>query len=678
MNGKVSLLVVLVLIVLCGCCLLAGGTAAGLAVFRHAAQSPAEVGYPTVVFDFVPETPDVQPQPDATLSPHVQSLPAADGAHETLETLRNAFIPIRDPVDLAARLQGKHTIPLTLETPPVVYQVGDTKRFWVTNVDTNRNFQATARLRYLGQHHYFWIQEGINFGERDLQRLGATFDEKIYPTTREFFGSEWNPGVDNDPRIFILYARNIGAQLAGYFSSSDSLHPLAHPYSNAHELFLLNADTVDLTEDFTYGVLAHEFQHMIHWNQDRNEEAWLNEGFSELAVFLNGYYQGGFDRLYTRRPDLQLNDWPNDSSAATPHYGASFLFVLYYLDRFGEDAAKALVAHPRNRLDSIDAVLEEMGEIDPLTGQIITADDLFGDWVLTNFLKDGRVADGRYDYSIYPDSPRVDITETLDQCPSGWHNRLVHQYGVHYISLNCAGSYNLQLSGAMEVSLLPVDPHSGEYAFWSNKGDESNTTLTRSFDFREVQAPLTLSYAAWFDIEEDYDYLYVLASENGQDWDILITPSGTAENPSGNSYGWAYNSVSQGWIQEQVDLSKYAGKQIQVRFEYVTDAAVNGEGFLVDDIAIPEIGYFEDFEADDGGWFGEGFVRVQNRLPQTFRAALIYMSDVPVVEQFVLDENQQANVRLDFSGEYDEVVLVVSGTTRYTRQRAEYSYRLVP
>ncbi len=678
MNGRVSTIVVLVLIILCCCCLLAGGTAAGMSVFRYASQPQAEMGYATVVVDTVRGTPSAPPQPETTLAPHVQNLPATDGAYETLETLRQAIIPIRDPIDLAAQLQGKHNIPLTLETAPVQYQVGDAKQFWVTNVDTNRNFEVTARLRYLGTHHYFWIQEGINYIERDLQRLAETFDQHIYPTTREFFGSEWNPGVDNDPRIFILYARNVGARLAGYFSSSDSLHPLAHPYSNAHELFLLNADTIDLNEDFAYGVLAHEFQHMIHWNQDRNEEAWLNEGFSEMAVFLNSYYQGGFDRLYACRPDLQLNDWPNDSSATTPHYGASFLFVAYYLDRFGEDATKALVAHPLNGLDSIDAVLGEMGEIDPLSGQIITADDLFGDWALTNYLKERRVSDRRYDYAIYPDSPRVDISETHALCPADWQNRFVRQYGVHYISLHCPGSYNLQLSGASEVSLLPVDPYSGEYAFWSNKGDESNMTLTRSFDLRVAQAPLTLRYAAWFDIEADYDYVYVLASENGQDWDILITPSGTAENPSGNSYGWAYNGVSQGWLQEQVDLSAYAGKQIQVRFEYVTDAAINGEGFLVDDIAIPQIGYFEDFEADEGGWLGEGFVRVQNRLPQTFRVALIYKSEIPVVEQIVLDENRQASIWLDFSGDYDEVVLVVSGTTRYTRQRAAYSYRLLP
>ena len=135
-------------------------------------------------------------------------------------------------------------------------------------------------------------------------------------------------------------------------------------------------------------------------------------------------------------------------------------------------------------------------------------------------------------------------------------------------------------------------------------------TLTREFDFTNQTGPLTMRYWTWYDLEKDYDYLYLTASLDGEDWQIQITPSGTAEDPSGNSYGWGYNGVSSGgagWIQEEVDLSDFAGKKVQLRFEYITDGAVNGEGFLVDDIEVPQIDYFADFETDDGGWSAEGF-----------------------------------------------------------------------
>ena len=74
-------------------------------------------------------------------------------------------------------------------------------------------------------------------------------------------------------------------------------------------------------------VLAHEFQHMIHWHLDRNEETWMNEGFSEVATLLNDYDVGGFDFAYARNPDQTLTYWPSEPGTAGGHYGQSFLFM---------------------------------------------------------------------------------------------------------------------------------------------------------------------------------------------------------------------------------------------------------------------------------------------------------------------------------------------------------------
>jgi hypothetical protein len=421
---------------------------------------------------------------------------------------------------------------------------------------------------------------------------------------------------------------------------------------------------------------------MIHWYQDRNESSWLNEGFAELAAFLNGYGVGGSDYLYINNPDLQLNDWPNDPSKTSPHYGAAFLFVTYFLDRLGETATQTLVGHPSNGMTSVDEVLSKLGQIDPLTNQQITADDVFLDWVLASFLKDGEVADGRYTYHNYPDSPRADETETIRECPSELQTRNVHQYGVDYIRINCQGDFNLHFEGSVRVGVLPADAHSGDYAFWSNKGDESDMIMTKSFDFRDYTAPLTLTYWTWYDIEEDYDYIYLeISRDGGETWEILTTPSGTADDPTGNSYGWAYNGLSGSngsWIQEKLDLSAYGGEQIQIRFEYVTDAAVNGEGFLIDDIAIPEMNYFEDFESGSGGWQTAGFVRIQNILPQTFRLALVTRGSETVVTYITLHEDNSIDIPLSIDGDIDDAVLVVTGTTRFTRQEAAYRFEIAP
>ncbi len=204
--------------------------------------------------------------------------------------------------------------------------------------------------------------------------------------------------------------------------------------------------------------------------------------------------------------------------------------------------------------------------------------------------------------------------------------------------------------------------------------------LTRAFDFSQQTGELTLSYWTWFDLEKDYDYAYLMASLDGKNWQILSTPSGTADDPVGNNYGWGYNGssgsnildASPRWIQEKIDLSQYAGKQVWLRFEYITDAAVNGEGLVLDDISIPQIQYFSDFEQNDGGWQAEGFVRIQNQLPQTFIVSLIQMGDEPSVVQISLDTQNRASIPLLIDRRGDEIILVVSGSSRFTRLKAEY------
>ncbi len=661
-KSSTTAIVIGIIALLCCICLLAAGIG----------------GYAFYTFSQTSSTSDLPlftPNEDLpTAEPEMTRPPIGSVSSETMEILQSTIVPPNDPRVLACRLDGKCDVPEVMATSAAPRAVGEKDNFWVSNLDTIENTEVTATLQYSTAHVYFWVQDGVDFDEAEMKALVDDFENNIYPTNREFFGSEWSPGIDGDEHIYILYARGLGSNIAGYFSSSDSVHPLVQEFSNGHEMFLFNADNTELGNNFTYGVLAHEFQHMIHWKQDGNETSWLNEGSSELAAFLNGYDPGGFDFSYIADPDLQLNDWPNDQNATTPHYGAGFLFMNYFLDRFGEDATKLLVKDPANGLDSVEDVLREISATDPATGVPISADDFFMDWAVTNFVLDKAVGDGRYVYNNYPGAHRASATESIFACPQAPITRDVSQYGVDYIGIECEGDYTISFSGSTVTGLLPADPYSGQYAFWSNKGDESDMTLTREFDFSDVSGPVELSFQTWYDIETDWDYVYVEVSENGENWEILTTPSGTGTDPSGNSYGWGYTGVTNGWIEEKIDLSDYAGKKVFVRFEYLTDAAVNGEGLLLDDIKVDAAGYSSDFEADDGGWLAEGFVRVQNVLPQTFGLALIKTSDSSVT-MIPLSEDQTAEIPISIkSGE--KVYLVISGTTRFTREPGAYQIEI--
>ena len=676
-NKTIIIITIVLLVIICLVCLCLIAVTAGLIAIKN---KPLANSFETIFFTQATPTSPTWPTSEASdnflynnnIDENLLSTRAAD---ETLRTLLEEVVPINDPLDLAERLSGKENIPELFPDPNKPYQVGDEKMFWVSNTDTNENFQINAVLRYLGDHLYFWIEESVAFNKDNLDKLARTFDQEIYPTTRQFFGSEWLPGVDEDPRIYVLYTGNLGNSVAGYFSSADELHPAAHLYSNAHEMFLINSDTVDLGDDYIYGTMAHEFQHMIHWHNDRNEETWLNEGFSMLSELINEFDSGGFDFLYSSNTDLQLTNWGGETGANGPHYGASFLFTTYFLDRFGTEATKALINHRENGMTSLGLVMEELNLLNPDTHKPYTSNEFFSDWAVTNYLLNPDIEIGRYDYKSYAPF-KAQSSETIDKCPSS-QVRDVFQFGVNYLEFQCKGDYTIEFLGVSQVKLIPMaSDHSGDYFFWSNMGDDSNMSLTREFDMSDVQSPVSMNYKIWHDLEDGYDYLFLSASTDKKTWEILNTTSCTTDDPSGNSYGCGYTGKSGGWIEESVELSEYSGTKVNLRFDYVTDAAVNGIGLAIDDIVIDAIEYHTDFESDDGGWKGDGFVRIQNSLPQTFNLSIIEIGEEVTVKNILLDNNNSALIPVQIGDSIEKVVLVISGTTPFTKERAIYKYEI--
>jgi hypothetical protein len=113
-----------------------------------------------------------------------------------------------------------------------------------------------------------------------------------------------------------------------------------------------------------------------------------------------------------------------------------------------------------------------------------------------------------------------------------------------------------------------------------------------------------------------------------------------------------------------------------LRFEYITDTAVNTEGFLVDDIRVPAIGYEEGFEHDDGGWASEGFVRIHNLIPQTYQLAIIERGSEIRVRKVTVDSSGSARIPIQIGGDIEEVILIVTGTSWYSRLPASYGIKI--
>ena len=302
-------------------------------------------------------------------------------------------------------------------------------------------------------------------------------------------------------------------------------------------------------------------------------------------------------------------------------------------------------------------------------------DDVFVDWVVANYLNDPNIEDGRYGYqNLKPPLFSIEADFSVQDLPVELLAS-VGQYATDYIAYHGQGRLQVEFSGATLAGLAPIPVHSGEYVWWGGRGTNSDTTLTREFDLTGLdQASLT--FHTWYDIEEDYDYAYVEVSMDGEHWMTLPGQTTTHDDPNGVNFGNGFTGVSDGWIQEKIDLTPYVGQQVQIRFEYLTDDGPVHAGFFLDDIEIPELNYHDDAESSKGGWAAHGFTRNTMVIPQEWLVQLIVQrDDQTTVEQLQLqpDNTGRWMVNLDLE---ETAILAVSGRTRVTTEAAGYWYRI--
>jgi hypothetical protein len=616
--------------------------------------------------------PSAGPKPPTTL----RHDPVPQEAVETAKLLESAIVPTRDLRDVTLRLADPGMpIPEVARDQPWNFKVGDKHSFWVSREDDHKNFWITATLIYVTPHTYFWVEDGVKVNQGRLKAAADRFENKTYPTDREFFGSEWSPGVDSDVHLSLLISDKLGANVGGYYSSMDEYSHLVHTYSNEMEMFYISAQNGLLGTEFFDCVLAHEFQHMIHWYHHQNQANWVNEGLSDLACQINELETSGSMYLFADKPDTQLDSWADNAGQAGPNYGAAYLFMSYFLDRFGEKATQALVNSALYSSAAVDDVLKK-------SNAQVTFDDVFADWVIANYINDPSVDRGQYAYTtITP----PDFKPTLKLRQSGFpaqKEATVSQYGTDYIELTGQRDVQVDFAGATLAGLANMTPHSGKYVWWGETVDSSDTTLTHEFDLSTVKSA-TLAFWTWYDIEKDFDYAYVEVSTDGEHWKTLKGSGTTNDNPNGQNYGNGYTGKSgvsssdqkspAKWVQEKIDLSQYAGQKAQLRFEYLTDAAVMHAGFFVDDIEIPEISYRYDVDSGDGGWVARGFVRHANVLPQRWLVQLITVGkNSTTVERLPIGNDQTGHWNIHLGADVDRAVLVINGLTPVTAEPARY------
>ncbi len=586
-----------------------------------------------------------------------------------------ARLPVNDPFDLHARYTDGTLVPRTkpFSGEPAI---GDHREFQKLELSGAVLAHSAppvfttvdATLVAKSEHAYFYEDSALGVPTADVQRAADAFESTVWPTVTAAFGQPDIPGIDGDPRIIVLQT-DLGGGAGGYYIGDTAYPRSVRPLSNEAEMVYLDRGVRAGTERFTV-VLAHEFQHLIHAHYDADEEAWVNEGLSEDALALVGGASTTTDS-FAAKPSTQLNAF--DTSGSLPHYGAGAAFFRYLASRFGGDPSLGAVAHQqRDGAAGVDDFLASAGT--PLRFR-----DVFADWIVANILDEPS---GRYSNPDRPVHAAVDNSLSPGRPVDG----NATQFGTDYYSVDGlgGGDYVLRFRGQATTPVLPLAPPPGDSAqWWANAKDGIDTKLTRELDLTNATSPV-LTFKTWYDTDPWFDWGYVsVSTDGGKTWRALPGDHTTDNDPAKQAYGPGYTTVSGGgttpqWIDERVSLSEYAGKKVLLRFEYVTDPSVHGEGWAIDDLAVTGT----DFRDPDGsapGWTSEGWLRVDRPLPQTYVVRLIEKLSDGTSRVLDLPVAPDGNGELRFSAAgVSDATLAVAGSTEGTNQQAPYHLELTP
>ena len=219
--------------------------------------------------------------------------------------------------------------------------MGDVRTFSVNSkYDEFSRTALSATLRHLSNKVYFYVDDrywvGLNQFEKNillnnLDNLGREFDDNIYSKETDFFGFEPNPGIDDDARVVVLVEDLIKGN-GGYFETANLYSRELAPGSNEREMVAVNTESLG---SFGKIFLAHEFQHLISFNQkdllrNTSEDIWLNELRSEYANTVAGYNDSFQNSNLNRRLDTFLTE-PSDSLVEWPNVILDYSHEINYL-----------------------------------------------------------------------------------------------------------------------------------------------------------------------------------------------------------------------------------------------------------------------------------------------------------------------------------------------------------
>ncbi|WP_229073290.1 immune inhibitor A domain-containing protein [Actinoplanes sp. DH11] len=572
-----------------------------------------------------------------------EATPAASGtavAEDTRELTPTRLTLNGKPLPPATYRPGPTGRRAAADSPPV-----GTVRTWAgLNEIESDVYPKDYELRAVGEYIEVWVAKDLAFPAGDCRGEATTvtdaqvadlvreFDEKIYPRETAAFSTPpertgVNAGTNGDftgaGHRTVTLVDNVRDD--NYFNFPERPTYISGFFSaQLNELFDRNVLTIDAfdwahrmganprnepTDDLCTSrparpwmyesTFAHEWQHLLTYYTDPEEESWLEEGLSDYAQSLTGYvasrrgvhhlgfdnhltcYQGfgGVKTLYNPNPrdcngpanSLNLWDEGNTADGVLADYGITYQLMLYLHDRFGMKILSALHHDTENRgLDALAAALPAGTNLydvlhDFQTMTLVDKSTDEPDSVLKGVDRD-RVSAASLRSTVNLSSPASHGT------PGAPPN------GADYVRLpNRLRSVTFQGAATLPPSPLAWKLDAG--ALFSGNDADADAAAVRPVEVPARDA--VLRFTTTYRLEPGFDHGYVTVSADGGRTYRTVAGDETVTGPLGPALTGIATDVRRSY-----DLSAYAGKRVLLGFRYVSDSAVNRGGWHVGDISV--------------------------------------------------------------------------------------------
>ena len=302
------------------------------------------------------------------------------------------------------------------------FDVGDVESFNIeSSYEAKNQNEVSAVLVKISNELLFYIDQDWweSLDQENQERvgsiiydLGVEFENHIYPKMTSTFGKEPVHTVDKSGRTTVIF-HNMARGVGGYFNSGDQYSVYQNTRSNERNMIYIS--TSYLESPFLPGFLAHEFMHLITFNQKERrhkvvEEVWLNEARAEyIPTFLG--YENNNDNLerrmnsFLKDPNTSLTEWEGGEK----NYGVINMFTHYLVDHYGVEILIDSLFSKNVGIKSINDALKKNGYSE-------TFADIFTDWTIAIVLNDCNYGD-KYCY-LNPKFEGLKVLPDIRDIPS--------------------------------------------------------------------------------------------------------------------------------------------------------------------------------------------------------------------------------------------------------------------